>query len=186
MKKITLITLLICLTVIFSYAQKVTVDFDKTVDMSNYKTFTFLGWQDESDRILNDFDKERLHDAFIAEFKKRNITQVEEGADMDISLYIVITKETSRSAYTTYMGGGLGRGYRGGGWGGGYSSTNYTENDYLAGTMVIDVYDPETKNLIWEAVATDTVSEKPQKREKGIPKAVSKLMKKFPVEPVKK
>jgi len=180
--------MLLNLAVVFGHAQKVTVDFDETIDMSNfktYKTFSFLGWQGESEKILSDFDKERLHDAFISEFKKRNITQAQEGADMDISLYIVISKETSTTAYTSYMGGGFGRGYRRGGWGGGYSTTNYSENDYLAGTMVMDVYDPKTKKLIWEGVATGTVSEKPKKREKGIPKAVSKLMKKFPVAIVK-
>jgi len=184
MKKIKLISLLLSLAVV-GYAQKVTVDSDKTVDMSGYKTFSFLGWQNDSDKILNDLDKQRLLEAFQAEFTKRVITEVKENPDMDISLYIVVSKETSTTAYTSYMGGGFGRGYRGGAWGGGYATTSYSENDYLQGTLVIDVYDPKSKKLIWEAVATGTINEKPQKREKSIPKAVKKLMKKFPVEPVK-
>jgi len=184
MKKIKLMPLLLSLAVV-GYAQKVTVDSDKTVDMSGYKTFSFLGWQNDSDKILNDLDKQRLLEAFQGEFNKRAITEVQDNPDMDISLYIVVSKETSTTAYTSYMGGGFGRGYRGGAWGGGYATTTYSENDYLQGTLVIDVYDPKSKKLIWEAVASGTINEKPQKREKGIPKAVKKLMKRFPVEPVK-
>jgi len=183
MKKITLLALLLCTAILSGYTQKVTVDSDNSVDMSKYKTFSFLGWQNASDSALNDLDKKRLHDAFEAEFKKRNINKVDENQDMEISLYIVISNETSVTAYTTYMGGGSG--YRVGTWARGYGTTNYSEYDYLKGTLVMDVFDPKTKNLIWEAVATGTVSEKPQKREKGIPKAIKKLMKKFPVEPIK-
>ncbi len=92
------------------------------------------------------------------------------------------------AAYTNYYGGG-GRygGYRRGawGWGGGSSNTTYTENDYIKGTLVMDVYDNETKNLIWQAVASGTVKENPKNRDKSIPKTVKKLMKKFPIVPVK-
>ncbi len=45
----------------------------------------------------------------------------------------------------------------------------------------MDVFDVNTKKLIWQGVATGTVNEKPEKREKSIPKAVGKLMKKFPI-----
>ena len=46
---------------------KVTSDQDKEVDFSKYKTYSFLGWQDGSDKIINEFDKERLRKAFQAE-----------------------------------------------------------------------------------------------------------------------
>ncbi len=107
---------------------------------------------------------------------------------MAIVLYIVTELKTSTTAYTSYYGGGAGRGYRRGGrggWGGGHSSTTYTESDYLQGTLVLDVFDGESKEQIWQAVATKTVNEKPEKREKSIPKGVKKVMKKFPIAPVK-
>jgi len=49
----------------------------------------------------------------------------------------------------------------------------------------MDVFDNETKKLVWQAVATGTIKEKPEKREKSIPKTIKKLMKKFPIAPVK-
>jgi hypothetical protein len=188
MKKLFLLTL--GLILIFSanlLAQKVKVDFDKEVDFSKYKTYTFLTWQDDIDQLMNDFDKKRIRDAFKEQMDIRELEMVESGADMTLSLYLVIDQKTSVTGYTNYYGG-AGMGYRRGGmgWGMGHSTTNYTENDYLEGTMVLDVFDGESKDQIWQAVGVGTVTEKPEKREKSIPKSVKKLMKKFPIEPVKK
>lgn len=167
-------------------AQKVTVDFDKDADFSKYKTYTFLGWQDDINKIANEFDQQRIQEAFVAELEKRNLKKVESGADMTLSLYIVVDQKTSTTAYTNYYGG-AGRGYRRGGWGwgNGHSTTTYSESDYLQGTMVVNAFDEEGKEMIWQGVATKTISEKPEKREKNIPKTVGKLLKKFPIEPVK-
>ncbi len=84
---------------------KVVADMDKTVDFSKYETYSFLGWQDDSDKIMNDFDKKRIHDAFISEFEARGMKLVPENGDMDITLFIVVDQKTSTTAYTNYYGG---------------------------------------------------------------------------------
>ena len=38
---------------------KVTTDSEKTTDFSQYKSFSFLGWQNDSDKIMNEFDKKK-------------------------------------------------------------------------------------------------------------------------------
>ena len=131
---------------------------------------------------MNDFDKKRMRDAFQSELGARNLKLDESSTDMAISLYIVVSQQTSTTAYTNYHGG-TGYGYRRGGrgWGNGHSTTSYSQNDYLQGVLVMDVFDVNTKKLIWQGVATGTVNEKPEKREKSIPKMVKKLMKKFPI-----
>jgi hypothetical protein len=174
------------MTIGITNAQKVTGDYEKTTDFTKYKTYEFIGWQGDSDKVMNDFDKKRLRDAIQDEMRSRQFELVESGSDMAICLFVVVDKKTSTTAYSNYYGGaGYGRGRRyGGGWGGGYATTTYSENDYLQGTLVFDMYDTQTKDLLWQGVATGTVSEKPEKREKKIPKAVKKLMKKFPVEKV--
>lgn len=161
---------------------KVTSDSEKTTDFTQYKSYSFLGWQNDSDKVMNDFDKKRMHDAFKSEFQNRNLKFVEKEGDMSISLFIVVSKETSVTAYTNhYGGGGYGRYNRyGGGWGGS-STTSYSENDYLKGTMVMDAFDEQSGEQIWQGVAKATVQEKPEKREKSIPKTVGALMKKFPI-----
>lgn len=161
---------------------KVVTDQDKSVDFTAYKTYSFLGWQDESDANLSEFDKKRIRDAFMQEFTSRNLNYVEENGDMAVSLFIVLNPKTSTTAYTNYYGTG-GYGYRryGGGWGYGHATTTYAENDYIEGTLVMDVFDTSTKDQIWQGVAKGTVTENPDKREKSIPKSISALMKKFPV-----
>jgi len=163
-------------------AQKITIDYDKTADFGKYQSYQFVGWADNSDQVMNDLDKRRMREAFQSELTARNLTPKDSYADIAISLYVVVNQKTSTTAYTSYHGG-TGYGYRRGGrgWGNGYSTTSYSESDYLVGTLVMDVFDGETKDLVWQGVATGTIKEKPEKREKSIPKTVGKLMKKFPI-----
>ena len=183
-------TLLMIIVFIFSIqmnAQKVTVDLDKDADFSQFKTFTFLGWQKNSDQLMNELDKERMRKAFANEFSSREMVKGGDDSDLAIALYLVLEHKTSTTAYTNYYGGrGYGRYYRGGwGWGSGYANTTYSEDDYIKGTLVMDVHDNKTNKLIWQGVVSSTVKENPKKREKSIPKTVKKLMKKFPIEPIK-
>ncbi len=186
--KLTLIFALF-LTVAFSsnLTAQVKSDYDKNADFTKYKTYSFLGWQKESDQQLNEFDKKRIYDSFKSEFSARGMEYVETGGDVSITFFIVVNAKTSTTAYTNYTGG---YGYSGRwGWGmgpGGYATTTYSESDYNEGTFVIDLYDNDTKSLVWQGILTKVVNEKPEKREKTIPKSVKKLMKKYPVKPVKK
>ena len=187
MKKIVLFTLtLVTMYSLTAVGQKVKVDLDRNVDFSKFKTYQFMGWQDDIDQIANEFDKKRLRDAFQAEMDSRNLEMVDANPDMTLSMYLVIDQKTSITGYTNYYGG-AGMGYRRGGWGWGmgHSTTTYSENDYLEGTMVVDVFDGKTKDQIWQAVGVGTVTENPEKREKTIPKTVKKMMKKFPIQPAK-
>lgn len=162
---------------------KVTADQDENTDFSKYKTYSFLGWQKNSDQILNKFDKERMYNSFEEEFTKRGLTFVEKGGDMAISLYLVLSKETSVTAYTDHYGGMGYGGYSryGYGWGGGYSTTTYSESDYLKGTLIMDAFDEASKDQVWQGIATRTINENPSSRDRTIPQSVGALMYKFPI-----
>ncbi|MEP0710549.1 DUF4136 domain-containing protein [Algoriphagus sp.] len=170
---------------ISSFAQ-VKSDYDKDADFSSLKTYSFQGWQNDSDKQLNEFDKKRILDALKAEFDARGMTLVQSDADAEVTLYLVLDSKTSTTAYTDFMGGmgygprwGWGMGV--GGMGMGSATTTYNEDDYTEGTLVVDMYDNSGKKLVWQGVLTSVVQEKPEKREKTIPKKIKKLMKQFPV-----
>ena len=191
-KSILLIGTIIGLALLNSCSSlKVYSDIDPTVDWSNYKTFEYYGWAEESDKILNRLDRDRIENAFGEEFKLRGLQYVETGGDMIVTLFVVIEQKKGATATTTHMGGAYG-GYYGGyygygpgwGWGGGHSTTSIQEYDYAVGTLVIDVFDAENEKLIWEGIGTKTVDENPQTRDKNIPRAVKAIMSKFPVKPV--
>ena len=48
----------------FNLQAQVTSYYDQSVDFSKYSTYSFLGWQQASDSLLGDIDKERLQKAF--------------------------------------------------------------------------------------------------------------------------
>ncbi|MCU4157115.1 DUF4136 domain-containing protein [Carboxylicivirga sp. A043] len=186
--RVALFCLFVSLIVLLSSCSSVKVvsDMDKTVDFIQYKTYSFLGWEKNSDELLTEFDKKRVKDAFANEFKARGLKFVETGGDMEISLFVVVDQKTSTTAYTDYYSTGY-MGYRRyrGGWGYGYAETTYSENDYLEGTLVLDVFDASSKEQIWQGVVKSTVTENPEKREKIIPRNIGALMSKFPVKKVK-
>ena len=169
---------------------KVTSDLDPNVDFTQYKTFEYYGWAEESDKILNRFDKERIESAFGDEFTKRGWKYVESGGDAVVSLFIVVDTKTQTTAYTNHYGAGpygpgWGYGY-GYGYGGmGTSTTSYSESEYEVGTLVVDVFDKSEKKLIWQGVGNGTVSENPKTRERNIPMVATKIMRPFPIEPIK-
>ena len=172
---------------------KVTTDYDKSVDFSKFKTYEYYGWAQESDKLLNDFDKKRIESAFGEEFKKRDMKYVESGGDLIVTLYIVSEQKTQTTAHTTSMGGGYGYGGYYGygpryGWGTGmgHSTTTYSDYNYTVGTLVIDVYDAKEERLIWESIGTKTVDSDPKTRDQNTAKAVAAIMRPYPVAPVKK
>jgi hypothetical protein len=69
-----------------------------------------------------------------------------------------------------------------GGWrrGGLGNEATTTVQNYKVGTLVLDMYDAKTKQLVWRGTASDTLSNNPQHNEKDLDKAVEKMLKKFP------
>jgi hypothetical protein len=64
-------------------------------------------------------------------------------------------------------------------WGGMASATSSTIN---VGTLVLDMYDPATKQLVWTGHATKTIdpSAKQDKNQKNPDKTMQKLLKNYP------
>lgn len=200
MKKLlkSLTVLAMCIFFYDTASAQVTYDYDKEANFTEYKTYSFGGWQEDSDKLINDIDKKRIYSSFKSEFTKRNMDFVLGDADVVVTFYMVIDEKTSTTAYTDYMGNGMGygAGYRGGyyrgyygagwGWGGGSSTTTYSEDDYKVGTFVMDIYDAKTKKLVWQGVSQKTINENASKRARTIPKGAKKLMKNYPIEASKK
>lgn len=72
-----------------------------------------------------------------------------------------------------------GPGWHGWGWGGPMTSQSRVIT-YEMGTLVLDMYDVSTKNVIWRGTATDTLSKKPAKMKETLENGVWKMFEKFP------
>jgi hypothetical protein len=102
-----------------------------------------------------------------------------------VAIVAIKTTQTQRTLQTFYdgLGGGGGWGWRRfgvGGFGGGFGESETTEQDYKDGTLVLDMFDAKTKQLIWRGSAEDTLSNKTEKNEKNLDKGVAKMLKDFP------
>jgi hypothetical protein len=58
-----------------------------------------------------------------------------------------------------------------------------TVENYKEGTLVVDMFDANTKKLLWRGNATDTLSDKSDKNIKKLDKSVEKMFKDFPPKP---
>lgn len=175
-----------------SSSVSVTTDYDKSVDFSQHKTLQYYGWAENSDKILNSIQKNRIEKAVAYQFERRGITVVEGDADIIVSLFIVTEKRKQVIANTTSTGGtygGYGGYYNHGpawGWGGGYSTTTYNEYEYTVGTLAISVYDAVKKELIWEGIGEGTIDDNQKKIEEKINRSISKIMYSYPTKVLKK
>jgi hypothetical protein len=73
---------------------------------------------------------------------------------------------------------GFGGGWRWRGFGDGMATT--TVENQPVGTLIVDMFDSHSKQLVWRGTATDVLSDKPEKNERKLENAVSDLFKKFP------
>ena len=177
----------LAMTMVSCSPVKVVVDMKNSTDFSKYKTYSFLGWQNDSGELLSVEDKGHMRDAFVKEFKRRGLEKVNSGGDMQISLFIVTSQEVAISGYNDYVGvGHSGYNHYGGGYGygGGYygtSNNNYKTRSKLVGTLIMDVYDGKSKNQVWQVIAKGAMEKNPKRRATTIPGKISTIMKEFPV-----
>src|ERR1700720_2832133 len=163
-------TMFILAVVAVTFAQQVKTDFDHKANFSKYKTYS---WQEI--KPANSLWDARIKSAVDAQLAAKGWTQVESGGD--VAIVAISTTHTERTLQTFYDG--MGGGWRWRGFGGMGEATT-TEQDYKEGTLLIDMYDAKTKQLIWRGTAEDTVSNKEETNEKNLNKGVAKMLKKFP------
>jgi Domain of unknown function (DUF4136) len=155
-----------------SFAKHVQTDFDHQANVSQYKTYS---WQEI--KPPNSLWDARIKDAVDAQLAAKGWTQVD--SDGNVAIVAIKTTQTQRTLQTFYDGFGGGWGWRRFG-AGGFGDSTTTEQDYKDGTLVVDLYDARTKQLIWRGSAEDTLSDKAEKNERNLDKGVAKMFKAFP------
>jgi len=161
-------------------AQDVKIDFDKAFDFSTVKTYSIkIGtpWG-------NDLSQRRVLAEFDETIAGKGWKKVPEGqADVQVLLHGATQTKRDATTFYTGMGGGYG-GYRYGGMSTGSAQT--VVNEYLVGTLVVDMFDAKSKGLVFRGTAADELSDKPEKNAKKLDKASTKMFKEFPPSAKKK
>jgi hypothetical protein len=147
-------------------AADIRTDYDHHANFTKYKTYSWAK-VDTPDPLWNDRVKEAVDRALTA----KGWSQVPSGGD--VSLVAAGTTREKPTLKTFYDG------FDGWLWGGFADATTYVE-DYTVGTLVVDMFDTNNKRLLWRGSASDVLSGKPEKDEKKLEKAVSKMFEHFP------
>jgi hypothetical protein len=168
-KRVALLLLFILIGYGFAAAQDVNYNYDQSTDFSKYKTYKWAAI--EGAMYPNEIVDKNVRATLDAELAKKGFTKTEENPDLLIGYQVAVDKEKQIDTW--------GSGYWG--WyGGGMQST--TVSTIHIGTLVLDMYDPAKKNLVWRGTATKTLNPKnsPEKRQKNLEKAMAKMMKNYP------
>lgn len=176
---------------------KVTNNFDKTVNFSEFTTFSLYPWDKHNDEVVNAYDRQLIINSIKSTMTKKGYTYKEKGGDLIISTFVLIQEKTMNQAYTNHYGGWAGYGggwsygapwsYGYGYWGGpAYTTATISSRDYVEGTLIFDVFRLDKKKLVWQGVGIGEVNPDFNKRDKNLPKAVSHIFRRFPAAAKKK
>jgi len=166
-------------------AQDVRYNFDKAANFSSFKTYKWV--EIKGATALADLPNRQVKAAVDAELSRKGLVRsTSDTADLYIGYQAAISQEKEFTSYDT--GWGYGPGYYGGGWyGGGGGMTTGTTTTIYVGQLALDMYASSPHTLVWRGVASKTLDEKakPDKQQKNLEKAVTKMLKNFPPPPPK-
>ena len=169
-----------------AFANKIYIDFDKAYDFDKPNTFAWAETADTSVKTANPLMHSRIVNALEHYLTQGGLIEVNEDPDIYVTYHASTDQETRLNTIQFGYGypgswdwGGYGYGYGYGGWGGAMSTSTTTVTTYEVGTLVVDVWDASTKELIWRGTATNImVSDNPEKMAKRINKALEDMVKK--------
>lgn len=166
---------LVGMTLVFAgmaSAQQVKTDYDRSANFALYKTYSW-----EHVETKDPLNVDRIKHAVNTVLAARGWTMVDSGADVAV-VAMEITRD-QQTLNTFYDGFGGGWGWRRFG-GGGFGEATTTTDTYKVGTVVVDLFDTKTKQLIWRGAASDTLSDNSDKNIKNLNESVDKMFKHFP------
>jgi len=172
-------SILSMLSPISSFAIDVKSDYDRAADFGRYKKYC---WQKVETQ--NPLWIERIRTALNSALAAKGWSLTESGSACDISIVAIEIKRNHDTVNTFYDNFGGGWGWRGFG-AGGFGEATTTTDTYQTGTLIVDLFDTKTKNLVWRGSATETLSDKSDKNIKKLNNSVSKLFEHFPPQPKK-
>jgi hypothetical protein len=147
------------------------VDYSHHTDFSQYHTYSWgrveAGDQLWADRIKRDIDTALTNKGWQMQ---------PSGGQATVAAFGRTKNEQTLNTFYDGLGGGWG--WRWGGMDTGMATTT-TENTEV-GTLNVDIFDTQSKKLIWRGQVTKTLSGNPEKNAKKLQNDINDLFKKFP------
>jgi hypothetical protein len=166
--KLKSVIFIVTLTVLAAsaFAQEVSVNYNHNASFANYHTYAWGGNNKNQiqNSILAQVAQQDIENAMAA----KGFQKVSEDQNPDL----ILTASGGEREQTSYNAWGM-RGI-----GGGMGSISPQQN--VEATMVVSLYDLKAKELVWRGMAQDTLSNKGEKNQEMVNKAVQKMFKQWP------
>jgi hypothetical protein len=147
-------------------AQDVRYNFMPGADFSKYRTYKWVNTGDaHPDQIMD----AQIKQAVDSQLASKGMTKTDDDkADLYIGYQTSVNQETQWDVWGS-RAFGMGTG-------------SWTSSTISVGTLVLDMYDPGTKQLVWTGSATKTIdpSSNHEKNMKNLDKSMAKLLKNYP------
>jgi hypothetical protein len=146
-------------------------DYDKKADFSKYHSYSWIGVN-----AGNSLWQNRITQAVDSALSAKGWSKVQSGGDAAVS---AMGKTTERDTMETFYTGFPGWGWRAGWWGG-MGTTETQVIPERVGNLTVDIFDGNTKQLIFRGQSSDSLSGNADKNDKKMEKSVDEMFKKFP------
>jgi hypothetical protein len=161
-------------------------DTDPGVDMSQYKTYDFFSQMGIEGDGYSNLLGQHFRAAISSEMNARGFTETD-NSQLHINVTIGAEEKVRVNSYQDpylyggYYGGRGGYGPYGSPWGYGGGSTRTTVTQYTQANVYIDMVDAVEHKLVWQGVATFTLTEKMQSQmRETVNNTVEKIFTQFP------
>jgi hypothetical protein len=152
-----------------AFAESVTTVYDKRANFAGYKTFMWIKEPTATDARM----RERVVRDVNAALAAGGLQLVTRGADLGIAAHAATEQERTLAAFY----GGFDGSWR---WDSPVGSAATARGTYEIGTLVIDIFDANTKEAVWRGTSSKMSSGNPQKQAADLNKAVAKMFRNFP------
>ena len=147
---------------------RTSVDYDRTLDFSRYRTFAFR----TGTPARREITQRRIDQVIATSLEARGLMQVV-GERPDLRIFTHVVVENQRWIDTIVYGYG---------WrSGGIVTTNVIT--IPVGTLIVDLVDAYRDELVWRGTATDTIGSDSTARDEQLRDAVARMFEGFPPRP---
>ena len=157
------------------FAASISTDYDHSANFSQYKTYSWLKVQ-AGDSLW----AERIQQDVDTQLAAKGWTKVESNGNASVTAFRSTKEQPTMETFYDGLGGGWGWRGRGGFGGGGMGMSTTTTENTKVGTTVVDIFDSQTKQLLWRGTESADLGSNAEKNTKSLAKEMADLFKRFP------
>lgn len=146
--------------------QQVSVNYNHEVDFSQFHTYAW--GSNNANAIKDSILAQQAQQDINAAMQSKGLTMVQENQNPDL----LLTANGGLREQTSWNAWGMR------GWGGGMGSITPEQN--VEGTMIVDLFNAKSQELVWRGIAENTLNHKGSKNQEMVQKAVDKMFKQWP------